>query len=61
MMRSSDNCRLRVQASDRLDAVSARLIDSHSDALVMDDAGRPVGILTLEKVFSALLNRAPTP
>jgi glycine betaine/proline transport system ATP-binding protein len=55
---SSGNCRLRVQASDRLDAVAALLIDNHSDALVVDDAGREVGILTLDKVFSALLNRA---
>jgi glycine betaine/proline transport system ATP-binding protein len=60
-IRLSDNCRVRVQASDRLDAVAALLIDSRSDALVVDDAGRPVGILTLEKVFNALLNRAPAP
>jgi glycine betaine/proline transport system ATP-binding protein len=51
---------LRVPASARLESVAAQLIDSNSDAFVVNADGVPIGILKREGILDALLNREST-
>jgi len=46
---------LEVAASDRIEAIAARVIDADSDALVLDGNGRPVGRIGPRAVLGVLV------
>jgi glycine betaine/proline transport system ATP-binding protein len=55
--KAADHVSLRVPASAKIDQVAPQLFDQEIDAIVVDEEGKPVGMLYRQRVLDALLNR----
>jgi glycine betaine/proline transport system ATP-binding protein len=49
---------IKVGEAERIERVAPRLVDTDTDALVVDEGGRPIGLLARKRVLDVLMNRA---
>jgi glycine betaine/proline transport system ATP-binding protein len=49
---------IKVGEAERIERVAPRLVDTDTDAVVVDEGGRPIGLLARKRVLDVLMNRA---